>query len=219
MTETLEHRLKQSIANNCLGSSLTKADYEKVRELLKTNNKMTTAKLAKVDKDKVADIDNGLLHKDEYEALKDIEKKKYHDTYLIPKIIKQMEADEKKKQLTSSEYEEHLRLKNSNNSRHLKDIQVIIEVLLYKFKIDPSTNKLYTRDQVAEIISALPNCPTTSYTTISNIWNGKCVVHESEFTPNSKLTYKQFQGLVNEDRPKPKLGATEIPGILKKHGL
>lgn len=218
-SQTIEHRLNLAVSNLSINTNLTPANYQQIRDMKPAGKGvMEVAKLMRIDRDQVSAIYDGLVHKTEYEKMTPTDQKKFRDNYLLPRIEKKMESENAKKSLTDEEFTSHVNMTNSMNKRKVKDLDVLIEILLYKFKINPTTKKLYSQQETLNNIRLMPGGEEATAPTICNTWNGNIKIYDEEFKVPRKITKVQYDGLVSETRER-KTDPIKIADIVKRHNV
>lgn len=184
-----EHRMKISLAKSGVNTGLTKEQFSEVRTLLKDGKtKVFIADRLKCDRNLVTKIEAGLLHADERDDLSAEKLKEYYNTY----IKKHSENKALRKELSPQ-------MTNSINKRIVKDLDTLIDILLYKFKVNHVTKKLYTSKYVCEHYSRIEDYKRITEEVVKNLWSGKSKFYEEEFS-NSSITFERFNNLCAQKR-------------------
>lgn len=204
MTFDEEHRLKIALSKSGKNTGLTREKFKNIRLDLESG-KFTKISLSikySCDRNLITKIENGLLHEDEILELNTKELEDYKHGYL--KKIMDKKTKNKKEMISLEVSQEMKNMMNSINKRAIKDTNIILKILIYKFKINPSTEYLYTSDYITDYFKKQLNNDKITKNTIKNIWCYNCKLYEAEFDENSIITYDRYLELLKVIRPKGK---------------
>lgn len=185
----IDHRLNIALAKSGKNTGLSRKQFEQIRECLveKGETKISISDRYNCDRNLITKIEKGLLHEDEISNLDKEGQMKYKSGYLMKQLIQKKVTNSNPSMVTSI------------NKRKVKSINILIEILLYKFKINPMTKKLYSSRSIADHYKKLDNSKNITEETVKNLWNNKSKVYEEEFGETS-ISYKRFKELAETKR-------------------
>jgi hypothetical protein len=197
-------RIRHSISQSGKNTTLKVTDYQKIRDLhAQGRGVFQIADELKHDRSIIPKIIEGQLHYSEFNRLPSVDQVKYLEEYLIPKFVAKDIMEENKERMTVQEFATFNKANASINKRVIKDAKLLMSLVALKLSIcDTNPNRYYTQQEIIDRFADHPEYNKLSTTVLTNLWNGRSSLYESEFTPDMPITYQRYKELVDAVRPR-----------------